>query len=52
MPSKDTTARDYRERINRVIFHIEAQLGEPLNLEDLAKVAYFSPYHFHYIFHI
>ena len=50
MPSKDTTARDYRERINRVIFHIEAHLGEPLNLEELAKVAYFSPYHFHRIF--
>lgn len=50
MPSKDTTTRDYRERINRVIFHIEAHLGEPMNLKDLAKVAYFSPYHFHRIF--
>jgi AraC family transcriptional regulator len=50
MPSKDTTTRDYRERVNRVIFHIEAHLGEPLNLEELAKVAYFSPYHFHRIF--
>ena len=50
MPSKDTTTRDYRERINRVIFHIEAHLGEPLNLEDLAKVAHLSPYHFHRIF--
>ncbi len=50
MPSRDTTARDYRERINRVIFHIEAHLGEPSNLEDLAKVASFSPYHFHRIF--
>lgn len=50
MPSRDTTTRDCRERINRVIFFIEAHLGEPLNLEDLAKVAYFSPYHFHRIF--
>lgn len=50
MPSKDTTTRDYRERINRVIFHIEAHLGEPLSLETLAKVAHFSPYHFHRIF--
>jgi AraC-like DNA-binding protein len=49
MPAKDTTTRDYRERINRVIFHIEAHLGEPLNLEDLAKVAFLSPYHFHRI---
>lgn len=50
MPSRDSTTRGHRERINRVIFYIEAHLGEPLNLEDLAKVAYFSPYHFHRIF--
>jgi len=50
MPSRDTTTRDCRERINRVIFHIEAHLGEPLSLEALAKVASFSPYHFHRIF--
>lgn len=50
MPSRDSTTRDYRERINRVIFHIEAHLGESLNLEDLAKVACFSPYHFHRVF--
>jgi len=50
MPTRDSTTRDYRERINRVIFHIEAHLGEPLILEDLAKLAFFSPYHFHRIF--
>ena len=50
MPSKDTTTRDYRERINRVIFHVETHLGEPLSLEDLAKVACFSAYHFHRVF--
>ncbi|MDY0061650.1 MAG: AraC family transcriptional regulator [Myxococcota bacterium] len=50
MPAREATARDYRERINRVIFHIEAHLGESLILEDLAKVAFFSPYHFHRIF--
>lgn len=50
MPAREWTGRDYRERINRVIFHIEGRLGEALNLEDLAKVACFSPYHFHRIF--
>jgi AraC family transcriptional regulator len=50
MPIRDTTTRDYRERINRVIFHIEAHLDEPLTLENLAKVAHFSPCHFHRIF--
>ena len=50
MPPRDATARDYRERINRVIFHVEAHLNEPLSLEGLAKVAFFSPHHFHRIF--
>jgi AraC family transcriptional regulator len=50
MPPRDATARDYRERINRVIFYVEAHLSEPLSLEALAKVAFFSPHHFHRIF--
>jgi AraC family transcriptional regulator len=50
MPTRDSTIRDYRARLNRAIFHIEAHLGEPQTLEGLAKVACFSPYHFHRIF--
>jgi AraC family transcriptional regulator len=50
MPSRDSTIRDYRERVNRVIFHVEAHLDEPANLDDLARVACFSPCHFHRIF--
>ena len=50
MPSSDSTPEGYRKRINRVIFHIEAHLGEPLRLDDLARVAHFSPFHFHRIF--
>ncbi len=30
--------------------HIERHLAEPLRLEDLARVACFSPYHFHRLF--
>lgn len=41
---------EYVARINRVIDHIEAHLDEDLTLERLAKVACFSPYHFHRIF--
>ena len=41
---------EYVARINRVIDHIEANLGSTLALEDLAEVAAFSPYHFHRIF--
>lgn len=50
MPSRSETARDYRERINRVLFHIERHLDEPLALRDLARIASFSPFHFHRIF--
>lgn len=50
MPANDSTSEGYRKRINRVILHIEAHLGEPLRLEDLARVAHFSPFHFHRIF--
>jgi AraC family transcriptional regulator len=50
MPAKASTARDYRERINRVIFHVEQHLGEALSVEGLAKVACFSPFHFHRVF--
>jgi AraC family transcriptional regulator len=41
---------EYVARINRVIDHIEANLGGTMALEDLAEVAAFSPYHFHRIF--
>lgn len=40
----------YTQRINRVIDYIRDHLDEPLALESLARVAYFSPFHFHRIF--
>jgi len=47
---KPVTEADYRERIVRTLLHIQAHLDEPLELEELARVACFSPYHFHRIF--
>jgi AraC family transcriptional regulator len=41
---------EYSARINRVLDYIEARLDQPLPLEDLARVACFSPFHFHRIF--
>jgi AraC family transcriptional regulator len=41
---------DYVDRINRAIDHITRNLAEPLPLEDVARVACFSPFHFHRIF--
>ncbi len=41
---------EYTARINRVIDYIEANIDKDLSLEELAKVAHFSPFHFHRIF--
>ena len=41
---------EYDKRVNRVIDHIRERLAEPLTLADLARVAAFSPFHFHRVF--
>ncbi len=48
--TRNPMRREYLSRINRVIDHIENNLDKILTLEDLAGIAYFSPYHFHRIF--
>ncbi|MFQ5425171.1 MAG: GyrI-like domain-containing protein [Phycisphaerae bacterium] len=47
---KTTTEEDYKNRILRVLVHIQAHLDHALDLEELASLAYFSPYHFHRVF--
>ncbi len=47
---KQSTEQTYKERILRVLVHIQGRLDEALCLEELAAVAHFSPYHFHRIF--
>jgi AraC family transcriptional regulator len=44
------TEQTYRERILKVQLFIQEHLDEELPLERLARVAHFSPYHFHRIF--
>jgi AraC family transcriptional regulator len=46
----DLANRDYVDRVNRAIDHVTRHLAEPLKLEKIAKVAAFSPFHFHRIF--
>src|SRR5215471_13481386 len=46
----DLANLDYLHRVNRAIDHVTSHLAEPLPLEDVARVACFSPYHFHRIF--
>ena len=40
----------YIARINRVMQYIDTHYNEQLNLDKLAEVAHFSPFHFHRIF--
>ena len=47
---RQTTRDDYRERMLRVLVHIQRNLDDELQLEDLASLACFSPFHFHRVF--
>lgn len=51
MPADARSHRaEYVSRINRVLDYIERHLDQPLTVEGLAKVAFFSPFHFHRVF--
>lgn len=41
---------EYVDRVNRAIDHVMRNLAEPLPLEEVARVACFSSFHFHRIF--
>ena len=47
---KRSTLNDYKQRILRVLVHIQRNLDETTPLEELAAIAAFSPYHFHRVF--
>lgn len=47
---KPSTHSDYAERILRVLSHVQSHLDEAIGPADLARVAGFSPHHFHRIF--
>jgi len=47
---KPQTNKQYQERINNVWLHIQNNLDEKLQLDELASLAYLSPFHFHRIF--
>lgn len=51
LSGSEATRAAYAARMNRVLDHIQRNLDEPLDLERLAAVACFSPYHFHRLFH-
>ena len=49
-PKHKSTWIDYQGRILRVLTHVQEHLDEALDLEDLARVACFSSFHFHRVF--
>lgn len=49
--SREYTIESRRRAVERVIHAMRERLGEPLTLEDMAKVAYLSPFHFNRVFH-
>ena len=49
MNVKIDTKKLYYERINKVISYIDNHLDENLDIENLALIGNYSPYHFHRI---
>lgn len=49
MTSRDNRT-EYATRMHRVLEYVDQHLDQPLDLETLAEVAHFSPFHFHRLF--
>jgi len=49
-PRSEQRRRAYSARINRVLDYIQENLEEEFRLDSLARIAGFSPFHFHRIF--
>src|SRR5258705_3918975 len=47
---KAVTSNDCRARIDRVLAHFADHLDADLSVAELARIAHFSPYHFHRMF--
>ena len=49
-PPSPSALATYTQRMNRVLDHIDSHIDETLEIAPLARVAHFSPFHFHRIF--
>jgi AraC family transcriptional regulator len=50
MAPQEISRSEYIARINRVMEYIERHINEAVNLDSMAQIAHFSPFHFHRIF--
>ena len=48
---KTNTSAEYTRRLSKALEFIDQHLDQSIRLDDIAKSSYFSPYHFHRIFH-
>lgn len=49
MPQKESTQEEYAKRVNKVVEYINHHLDAELELDTLASLSGFSPFHFHKI---
>lgn len=49
MEQRVSTTEEYHQCVNIVVEYINNHLGEEIDLEKLAEISHFSPYHFHRI---
>ena len=47
---KPATLQFYKERLLRVLVHLQERLDHPPSLEELGTLAGLAPYHFHHVF--
>ena len=48
--NREATSAAYLQRVNLAIDYVIGSLGEPLRLEEVARAALLSPFHFHRVF--
>ncbi len=48
--TKLTTAQIYQDRLNKVVSYVHSHLDDDIRIDDLAKVAHMSAYHWHRIY--
>lgn len=49
--NREETLTDWREAVERVIKTVSRNLDEPFTMEEMAQMAYMSPFHFNRVFH-
>ena len=47
---KKESIEEYKLRISKAVSYIDRNIKSKINLEELARAAFFSPFHFHRLF--